>query len=113
MWAVWQPHTYSRTKALLADFARAFEGADHVLVLPIYAARERDTLGVRSADVVVAMVHPDARCVDSLEEAVAVLGAEVQPGSVVMTLGAGDGYRVGEWLLIALRGEEENIDGRQ
>jgi len=113
LWAVWQPHTYSRTKALLADFARAFGQADHVLVLPIYAARERDTLGVRSADVVAAMAHPDARCVDSLEEAVAVLGAEVQPGSVVMTLGAGDGNRVGEWLLIALRGEEENIDGQQ
>ena len=106
LWAVWQPHTYSRTRALFDGFARAFGQADHVLVLPIYAARERDTLGVSSQDVVAAMDHPDARLVSSREEAVAVLGAEVGQGDVVLTLGAGDGDLVGEWLLIALRGEE-------
>lgn len=108
VWAVWQPHTYSRTKALLEDFARAFDHADHVLILPIYAAREQDTLGVSSADVLARMTHPDARLVGSREEAVALLGAEVRPGDVVLTLGAGDGDRVGEWLLIALRGREED-----
>ena len=106
LWAVWQPHTYSRTRALFDGFARAFGQADHVLVLPIYAARERDTLGVSSQDVVAAMDHPDARLVSSREEAVAVLGAEVGQGDVVLTLGAGDGDLVGELLLIALRGEE-------
>jgi UDP-N-acetylmuramate--alanine ligase len=102
LWAVWQPHTYSRTHTLLADFARAFGAADHVVVLPIYAARETDTLGVSSADVVAAMHHPHARCARSLDEAVVWLGTELQPGDVVLTLGAGDGYRVGEWLLEAL-----------
>ncbi len=106
LWAVWQPHTYSRTRALLTEFAQAFAGADHALVLPIYPAREQDTLGVSSEDVVAAMHHPDARALGSLEEAVAVLGLEVRSGDVVLTLGAGDGDRVGEWLLIALRGEE-------
>ncbi len=109
VWAVWQPHTYSRTKVLLGEFARAFDQADHVLVLPIYAAREQDTLGVSSADVVARMAHPDVRLVGSREEAVALLGAEVRPGDVVLTLGAGDGDRVGEWLLIALRGREEDV----
>ncbi len=109
VWAVWQPHTYSRTKALLEDFARAFDQADHVIILPIYAAREQDTLGVSSASVLARMVHPDARLVGSREEAVALLGAEVRPGDVVLTLGAGDGDRVGEWLLIALRGREEDV----
>ena len=102
LWAVWQPHTYSRTVTLLADFVRAFGAADHVVVLPIYAARETDTLGVSSASVVAAMQHPDARCARSLDEAVVWLGTELQPGDVVLTLGAGDGYLVGEWLLEVL-----------
>jgi UDP-N-acetylmuramate--alanine ligase len=105
LWAVWQPHTYSRTATLLADFAQAFDAADHVIVLPIYAARETDTLGVSSAGVVAAIQHPDARCAASLDEAVVWLGTEAQPGDVVLTLGAGDGHLVGEWLLEVL-GEE-------
>ena len=106
LWAVWQPHTYSRTATLLADFAQAFAAADHVVVLPIYAARETDTLGVSSGDVVAAMQHPDARCARSLDEAVVWLGTELRSGDVVLTLGAGDGYRVGEWVLEVL-GQEE------
>jgi len=105
LWAVWQPHTYSRTRALLADFASAFDQADHVLVLPIYAARETDRGEVSSADVVAQIHHPDARLVQSLEEAVVLLATEVRANAVVLTLGAGDGYLVGEWLLTALRGE--------
>ncbi len=105
LWAVWQPHTYSRTLALLEQFAQAFDLADHVIVLPIYPARESDTWGVRSADVVAKMRHRDARCADSAEEAVAWLETEVQPGDVVLTLSAGDGNKVGEMLLKLL--EEE------
>ena len=102
LWAVWQPHTYSRTRALLDDFAQAFDLADHVIVLPIYSARESDTLGVSSSDVVAQMSHPDARCAGSLDEALVWLGSEVRPGDVVLTLGAGDDDRVGEWLLQVL-----------
>jgi UDP-N-acetylmuramate--alanine ligase len=105
LWAVWQPHTYSRTKVLLEGFRKAFERADHVIVLPIYPARETDTLGISSADIVAAMSHPDVRCAGSLEEAVVWLGTEVDSGDVVLTLGAGDGYRVGEWLLEVLGAE--------
>jgi len=106
LWAVWQPHTYSRTMTLREEFAEAFGAADHVIALPIYAARETDTLGVNSADVVAAMHHPDGRCARSLDEAVVWLGTELRPGDVVLTLGAGDGYRVGEWVLEALRTEQ-------
>ena len=102
LWAVWQPHTYSRTRALMSEFVQAFQAADHVIVLPIYAARETDTLGVRSVDLVSRMTHPDARCALSKEEAMVWLGTEVRPGDVVLTLGAGDGYLVGEWLLDVL-----------
>lgn len=110
LWAVWQPHTYSRTLALLEQFAGAFELADHVIVLPIYPARESDTLGVCSADVVARMHHRDARCAGSIEEAVVWLGTEVQPGEVVLTLSAGDGSEVGELLLKVL---EEELAGQE
>lgn len=103
IWAVWQPHTYSRTRVLLDDFAAAFDDADHVVVTPIYAARESDDLGVSSADVVARMHHPDARTVAGLGEAAALLADKVSSGDVVLTLGAGDGYLIGEWLLERLR----------
>ncbi len=103
IWAVWQPHTYSRTKTLMDDFANAFADANHVLVTPIYAAREADDLGVSGADVVARMNHADARCVADLDQAVDVLVDGVKSGDVVLTLGAGDGYVVGEELLIRLQ----------
>jgi UDP-N-acetylmuramate--alanine ligase len=61
-----------------------------------------DTYGISSADVVAAMRHPDVRCASSLDEAMVWLGTEAQSGDVVLTLGAGDGYKVGEWLLEVL-----------
>jgi UDP-N-acetylmuramate--alanine ligase len=103
IWAVWQPHTYSRTKELLTEFATSFEDADEVIVLPIYAARETDTLGVSATGVVDVMEHRSARAAATMEEALTWLGTEVGPGDAVLTLGAGDGNLVGEWLLEILR----------
>jgi UDP-N-acetylmuramate--alanine ligase len=99
IWAVWQPHTYSRTKALLTEFATSFEDADEVVVLPIYPAREADTLGMSAARVAEVIDRPSARAAATMEEALTWLGTEVGPGEAVLTLGAGDGYLVGEWLL--------------
>jgi len=99
LWAVFQPHTYSRTANLLGEFARAFRDADHVLVVDIFAARETDTLGVSSQDVVGRMAHPDARYVGSLDAAAAVIAEEAQPGDVALTLGAGDVWKVAESLV--------------
>jgi UDP-N-acetylmuramate--alanine ligase len=112
VWAVFQPHTYSRTAALLDDFAAALGEADHVLVTGIYAARERDTLGVSGADIVARMTAgaADARVgaaaayVETLDGAVEMLLEGVRPGDVVITLGAGDGYLIGEELLNRLKG---------
>jgi UDP-N-acetylmuramate--alanine ligase len=111
IWAVWQPHTYSRTKTLLEDFANAFAQADHVLVMPIYAAREANDLGVSSAEVVARMHHTDARLVKDSDQAVAILETNVQAGDVVLTLGAGDGYLVGEQLLDRLSERVNNEHG--
>lgn len=99
LWAVWQPHTYSRVKALEQDFLSAFETADHVIVLPVYASREQDTLDIDSADIVPLMAHGDVCHAVSLEAAAAMLGQRVRSGDVVITLGAGDSDRVAEMLL--------------
>lgn len=107
IWAVWQPHTYSRTRELMDAFARAFEDANRVIVLPIYAARERDDLGVSASDAAAAMEHPEVEVVRSLGMAVDRLLGEVQAGDVVLTLGAGDSDLVGDRLL-AERGERAN-----
>jgi UDP-N-acetylmuramate--alanine ligase len=106
LWAVFQPHTYSRTSALFADFVTAFEQADHVFVTPIYAAREENPANVSAADLVAAMDHADARYVATFREAVATLQQEVRNGDLVLTLGAGDGYRIGEQLLVRLKEAE-------
>jgi UDP-N-acetylmuramate--alanine ligase len=108
IWAVFQPHTYSRTKALLAEFAESFDDADHVIVVDIYPAREYDDLGVSAADIVTRMTHPDAHHIASLDEAVGYLNQRLRSGDVLITLGAGDGYLVGERLWASLGQETKN-----
>jgi len=97
--AVHQPHTYSRLKALLPEFARAFDAADQVLVVDIYAARETDTLGMHARQLVAAMRHPDARYTGTLAETIRYLQGELRPGDVLITLGAGDVNKVGRAIL--------------
>ncbi|NLS77261.1 MAG: UDP-N-acetylmuramate--L-alanine ligase [Chloroflexi bacterium] len=99
IWAVFQPHTYSRMRALFAEFACAFGEADHVLVLDVYAAREDRDAGLQAADLAAAMAGRDVRYCAAHDEAVAILTEELRPGDVVITLGAGDGFRIGEKVL--------------
>ena len=110
LWAVWQPHTFSRTKLLMSEFAHAFADADEVVVLDIYRSRETDTLGVDSAMVVAMMPHRSARHIGEREPAAAYLLDNIQPGDVVVTLGAGDGNEVGQWVLDGLKA---NLNRRQ
>jgi UDP-N-acetylmuramate--alanine ligase len=107
VWAVMQPHTYSRTKALLQQFAASFADADHVVITDIYPARERDTLGVSALHIVDTANHPDIRYIGGLRAAADCLLQWLQPGDVVLTMGAGDGYKVGEWVLEGLRERED------
>jgi UDP-N-acetylmuramate--alanine ligase len=98
-----QPHTYSRTRALIDDWATAFEDADVVRIGDIYAARETDTLGIDSAVLAGRIRHPDVCAIGDLEHAAAGLADLLRPGDVLLTLGAGDGHRVGEMILETLR----------
>ncbi len=92
-----QPHTYTRTKALFHDFVRELKRADQVVVAEIYAARERNTIGISSRDLVAEI--PGAVYCETLPEVTAWLRENAQPGDIVLTVGAGDIYRAGEALL--------------
>lgn len=105
IWAVFQPHTFSRTRHMLSQMGESFEAADEVIVLDIYAAREVDDGSVTAADLVAASPHRSIRHIAGIAAAAAYLAAQVAAGDVVLTLGAGDGYQVGELLLQQLREE--------
>ena len=92
-----QPHTYSRTKALFDDFVRELKKPDVVVLAEIYAARERNTIGISSAHV--AEQIPGAVYCETLPEVTAYLRENVRDGDVVITMGAGDIFRAGEALL--------------
>lgn len=106
IWAMFQPHTFSRTRALLADFAASFRDADHVVVGDIFRSREKEDPSVSGRDIVSRMTHSDARYIPGLEAAADYLAGCVQPGDVLITLGAGDGNKVGEMVLEKLRGAQ-------
>jgi UDP-N-acetylmuramate--alanine ligase len=93
IWAVWQPHTYSRTKTLFLEFARAFKDADEVIVTEVYAAREPKE-DFTSAEVVSAMPHLSARYIGTLPEVTVHLLTHLKPGDVVLVLSAGDADQI-------------------
>jgi len=106
LWVMFQPHTYSRTRTLLDQFAVSFAEADHVIVTDIYAAREQNTLGISAANLVAAMNHPDVCYIGPLEEVTEYLLQRLKPGDVLLTLGAGDGNQVGQAVLRRLQSRE-------
>ncbi len=107
IWAVFQPHTYSRTKTFLDQWRRAFQDADEVAVMEIYPAREQNTLGLSGEGVAQAIAHPRVAFTGDVEETVAHLSARAHPGDVVVVLGAGTSTRVAHGLYDRLRGRSE------
>ena len=92
-----QPHTYTRTKALFDDFVTELKKADVVVLAEIYAARERNTVGISSRDLQAQI--PGAIYCETLPEVTACLKEIARPGDMILTIGAGDIYRAGEALL--------------
>lgn len=90
---VYQPHTYSRTAALFEEFAESFGAADRVMFAPIYAAREKDTLGV-SSKLLAERIGARAEALDSFEAIAKRLTEEAREGDAIVVMGAGDVYRV-------------------
>ena len=101
IWCVFQPHTYSRTKALLPEFAEALALADKVVLAPIYAARETDTLGISSLDLQKLIEEKGTEAVyfSTFDEIEAFLLKNCIHDDLLITMGAGDVYKIGENLL--------------
>ena len=92
-----QPHTYTRTKALFSEFVRELKKVDVLVLAEIYAARERNLLGISSRDLV-AEIPGSVHC-ETLPEVTAYLKEIAKEGDVILTVGAGDIYRAGEAML--------------
>ena len=103
LWLIFQPHTYTRTKALFNEFVDAFEDTDVVILTDIYAAREKDVYNISSYKLVTAMKlkHPDKAVyyVKDFEDIVKYIEKFAGKDDIVMTMGAGDVYKVGDMLL--------------
>jgi UDP-N-acetylmuramate--alanine ligase len=93
IWAVWQPHTYSRVQTLFFEFSRAFSDADEVLVTEIYASRESKQ-DFSSAEVVGSMPHASARYTGSVEDTTKYLLKHLRSGDVLIVLSAGDADQI-------------------
>lgn len=103
IWAVWQPHTFSRVRSMRLEFAKAFDDSDQVVVLDIFRSRESETLGLDMAVFVEAMNHNGASFQSDIHSATAYILDQLGTGDVVITLSAGDGYLVGEQILEQLQ----------
>lgn len=100
-----QPHRYTRTEALFDDFARAFYNSDSLVLLPVYAASEDPIEGVDAANLASAIEahgHRDVTFADDFTGCVEHLKGVLKEGDLLLTLGAGDVYKVGEMLLSEL-----------
>lgn len=101
LWCIFQPHTYTRTKALFPEFAASLSHADHVILADIYAARETDTLGISSAQLAEAMQENgcDAIYLPDFQEIEKYVKTHCKNGDLLITMGAGDIVNIGEDLL--------------
>lgn len=103
LWCIFQPHTYTRTKALFDEFAQALSHTDHLILADIYAARETDTLGISSEQLAraAASYGCDAIYLPSFDEIEKYVRDHCQSGDLLITMGAGDVVNIGKDLLKA------------
>lgn len=103
LWCLFQPHTYTRTLALFNEFAESFEEADVLVLAKIYAAREKDIYKVSAKGLAeeIMKLHPEKEVyyMDTLEEIADYVKENAVNGDLVITMGAGDIYKVGEMIL--------------
>ena len=100
-WVIFQPHTYSRTQALLDDFAKALLNFDNIIILDIYAAREKNTFGITSKDLADKLISfgKDAKYIPDFDDCVKYIKENVKENDIVLTLGAGTVTKIGPMLV--------------
>ena len=100
-WVIFQPHTYSRTKTLLDDFANALINFDHIIVLDIYAAREKNIYNISSKDLVdkINSLGKNAKYISDFNECVKYVKNNIEKNDIVITLGAGTVTEIGPMLV--------------
>lgn len=103
IWCVFQPHTFTRTKALLNGFASSFDNADHVIITDIYAARESDTGEINSEALANKIKEhnseADVYYMKDFDEISEYIYDNMEPGDIVLTMGAGNIYHIGQMIL--------------
>ena len=103
LWCIFQPHTYTRTMALFDDFAEAFNKADKLILAEIYAAREKNIYKISSEQLAekIKETHPtkEVLFMKDFEEIAEYVSENAEAGDMVITMGAGDIYKVGDMLL--------------
>ena len=101
LWCIFQPHTYTRTKSFLKEFAQALSNADRVVLADIYAARETNTCGISSEDLQKEILKLGKKCdyFPSFDEIENFLLGNCTKGDLLITMGAGDVHKIGENLL--------------
>ncbi len=100
-WVIFQPHTFSRLKNLLDDFADSLLGFDHVIITDVYAAREKNIFNITSKDLVDKLngLGKPVQYISEFENIVSFLKRSAKPDDVVLTLGAGTVTEIGPMLL--------------
>lgn len=100
-WVIFQPHTYSRTKELLSDFAEALLEFDNIIVTDIYAARENNTYGISSKDLVhkIAELGKNALYISDFDDIASYVKGHACPHDIILTMGAGTVWEVGKKIL--------------
>ena len=103
LWILFQPHTYTRTLALFDEFADAFEKADELILTEIYAAREKNIYKISSKQLAerIKETHPQKNVmfIESFDEIASYVKENAQCGDLVLTMGAGDIYKIGDMIL--------------
>ena len=100
-WVIFQPHTYSRTKSLLNDFADALTNFDNIILLDIYAARETNTYGISSKDLVqkISSKGKKALYMPNFDDVIKYIKENTSPNDIIITLGAGTVTNIGPMIL--------------
>lgn len=101
IWCVFQPHTYSRTEKLFDQFTESFVNADEIIITETFAAREKPSDGIASEVLANALVSKGHSCryIPEFDQIVEFLRKNIQPGDIVLTMGAGDIFKVADKLL--------------